>query len=71
MSTISVPLTPELENFINMQITLGQADSKAGLIRRAIAKYEEDYYYNQVIQAQEEMRSGKIIRGDLKTLLEL
>ena len=29
------------------------------------------YYYDQVMQAQEEMRAGKIIRGDLKTLLSL
>ena len=71
MSTISVPITADLENFINMQVATGQADSKAGLIRRAISKYEEDYYYNQVMQAQEEMRAGKIIRGDLKTLLSL
>ena len=31
----------------------------------------KDYYYDQVMQAQEEMRAGKIIRGDLKTLLSL
>ena len=61
MSTISVPLTAEIENFINHQVAIGRADSKAGLIRQAILRMEEEYYINEILEAEREMKEGKIM----------
>ncbi len=70
MSTISVPLTAEIENFINLQVSIGRADSKAGLIRQAILRMEEEFYINEILEAERELKEGKIIRGNLRELVK-
>ena len=70
MSTISVPLTADIENFINYQVSIGRADSKAGLIRQAILRMEEDFYVNEILEAERELKEGKIIRGNLRELVK-
>lgn len=69
MTTISVPINGDLEDFINYQVSIGNAETKAGFIRRAISKMQEDFYISEVLEAEKEMREGKIIRGNLKDLL--
>lgn len=70
MSTISVPINAELEDFINHQVKIGNSETKAGFIRRAIIKMQEDFYISEILEAEKEMKEGKIIRGDLKDLLK-
>ncbi len=68
MSTLSVPLTPQLESFINSMVTQGKAENKAQVVRQAIAKMEEDEETNEVLLAYREIEEGKGLRGDLREI---
>ncbi len=70
MTTISVPINGEMEEFINYQIKIGNSETKAGYIRRAISKMQEDFYISEVLKSENELAEGQIIRGDLRDLLK-
>lgn len=68
MTTISIPLNNELNDYINEQVSLGNASSKAELIRRAIIKFKEDEFVNSILKAKQEIKDGKGLKGDLDEL---
>lgn len=68
MSTLSVPLTPELEKFINDQVKSGYAANKADVVRRALTRFSEDAAVEMILRAQKEIADGKGLRGDLRKL---
>jgi len=68
MSLLSVPLTPELEQTINRLVKDGVASNKAALVRKAIEFFAEEQAVNEVLQAEKELKEGRILRGDLKEL---
>ena len=68
MSTLSVPLDASLENFVNDMVRRGEAANKADVARKALRRMSEDDAVNAVLQSQQEMREGKILRGDLREL---
>lgn len=68
MTTISIPITTELNQFIDEQVALGNASSKADLIRRVLLKFKEEEFINSVRNAKQEIKDGKALRGDLDTL---
>ena len=68
MTTISIPITTELNEFIDEQVRLGNASSKAELIRRAIVKFKEDQFLMVILEAEQEVRDGKVFTGDLDKL---
>ena len=68
MTTITVPLNSELNNFINEQVKLGRISSKAELVRQAIIKFKENQFINEILQAKQEAREGKLFKGDLDKL---
>ena len=68
MTTISIPITTELNEFIDEQVRLGNASSKAELIRRAIVKFKEDQFLMDILEAEQEVRDGKVFTGDLDKL---
>ncbi|OHA84150.1 MAG: hypothetical protein A2937_01110 [Candidatus Yonathbacteria bacterium RIFCSPLOWO2_01_FULL_47_33b] len=70
MSTLSVPLTPELEKFINSQVKCGRASNKADVVRRALIRLSEDEAVQAVLDASQEVKDGKVLRGDLRELLK-
>lgn len=70
MTTISIPISGELNEYIDEQVRLGNAASKSELIRRAIQKYKEDEFVQTILRAQQEIKDGKILSGDLDTLAE-
>ena len=70
MSTLSVPLTPRLEAFINKMVNDGYADNKAQVVRRAIVQMEEDLAVQELLLAQQEIKDGKGIKGDLRSILK-
>ncbi len=70
MTTISIPITNELNDFINEQVSLGKAGSKAELIRRAIVQYKEDEFIKSILAAKQEIKNGKGLVGDLDKLAE-
>ncbi len=70
MSTLSVPITPELEKFINEQIAMGHSDNKAQVVRRALRRLAEEQAIQDVLEAQQEVREGKILRGNLRDIVK-
>lgn len=70
MSTLSVPLSPELEKFINNQVESGRASNKADVVRRALKSFSEDEAVRVVLEASQEVKDGKVLRGDLRELLK-
>lgn len=70
MTTLSVPLPPNLEEFINRQVKEGKAASKADVVRKAINLLSEENAIQDVLLAQKEYREGKGLKGDLRELLK-
>lgn len=68
MTTISVPLNPKAEKDLNELVEITGAN-RVAVIRKAIEIYREDEAVNAVIKAEQEIKEGKILRGDLKSLL--
>lgn len=68
MTTITIPLNNELNDFINHQVKIGEASSKAEFVRRAIQKMKEDIFVKQILEAKLEAKQGKLLKGDLDKL---
>ena len=70
MSTLSVPLTADLETFIESMVKRGDAANKADVVRRALKKMAEDEAVKNVMEAMQELKEGKILRGDIRQLMK-
>lgn len=68
MTTVSIPLSSKLNDYVNEQVRLGKASSKAELIRRALIEYKESEFVKTIRQAEQEVRDGKALTGDLDEL---
>ena len=68
MTTLSIPISPELEKFVTGMVEQGHAANKADVVRKALKKLSEDEAVTAVLQAEQEWREGKILRGDLDSL---
>ncbi|OIO30923.1 hypothetical protein AUJ77_01095 [Candidatus Nomurabacteria bacterium CG1_02_43_90] len=66
MSTLSVPLSPELEKFIDNQVKNGNAANKADVVRRALIRFSEDEAVRAVLEASR----GPVLKGDLRELMK-
>lgn len=69
MSTLSVPLTPKLEEDIIHLVKSGFAPTKSEVVRKAIARLAEEEAVEAVLLAQKEIREGKGLTGDLRELM--
>ncbi|MDP3402791.1 MAG: hypothetical protein Q8S35_02445 [bacterium] len=69
MATISVPLSAELENRLDALVSDGVGSNRADVMRRALERLAEEEAINAVLKAEREVADGKILRGDLRTLL--
>ncbi|MDO8407611.1 MAG: hypothetical protein Q7S95_00025 [bacterium] len=70
MSTISIPISSDQERFINSYIKEGKADNKAQVVRRALSQFAEEEAIRVVLEAAQEVKDGKIIRGDIREILK-
>lgn len=70
MSTISVPLTSKLESSLNNLIKSGFGDTKAAIMRKALERLSEEEAIFALLKSQQEVKEGKIFRGDLRELLK-
>ncbi len=64
MSTISVPLSPHLEEELNKLVQSGYGSNKADVVRRALTRVAEDEAVEAVLRAQKE----ESLYGDLRDL---
>jgi Arc/MetJ-type ribon-helix-helix transcriptional regulator len=70
MSTLSVPLPVHLENFIESMVKRGVAANKAEVVRQALNNYAEEQAVAMVLKAEQEIKDGKILRGDIRKLMK-
>lgn len=70
MSTISVPLTPKLEEAMNSLIKKGYGRNKADVMRRALEFLTEEEAVQDVLRAEQELKDGKGLKGDLRKLAQ-
>jgi len=70
MSTLSVPLTNNLETFIESMVRRGIAANKAEVVRQALTNYAEEQAVATVLRSEQEIKEGKILRGDLKKIMK-
>lgn len=70
MTTISVPISAEQEEFINNLVKSGKAANKAHAVRYAIQRLSEEEAIAAVRQSEKDVRDGKVYRGDLRKLLK-
>ena len=68
MTTLSVPLSADLEESVNNLVKKGFAANKADLVRKAIIRLIEDEAVMAIILAEQEIAEKKGLRGDLKIL---
>lgn len=68
MSTISVPITGAQELFIDEMIRLGVASNKAEVVRQALVRFAEDQAVEMVLRSEQELKEGKILRGNLRDI---
>lgn len=66
MSTLSVPLTPKLEENIANLVRRGVASTKSELVRRAITRLVEDEAVQEVLRATQE----PTLRGNARDLMK-
>jgi putative addiction module CopG family antidote len=64
MSTLSVPLPPNLDEFVRNQVKNGLAPNKAEVVRKALKLLREEEAINEVLRAEKE----PLLRGDLRKL---
>ena len=66
MSTLSVPLPPDLEKFVLKMVKDGYASNKAEVVRRALKQLSEEEAVQAVLRAEKE----PILKGDLRELMK-
>lgn len=69
MTTITVPISKDLENFIEEEISSGTSETKAGLVRHALMRLQEERALSRLAEAERDIQEGRVYRGQLKTLL--
>jgi Arc/MetJ-type ribon-helix-helix transcriptional regulator len=69
MSTLSVPLTADLEAFIERMVRSGEAANKADVVRRALARMAEEEAVEAVLRSEREARGGQVLHGSLRKVL--
>ncbi|MEK7652475.1 MAG: hypothetical protein AAB334_00805 [Patescibacteria group bacterium] len=66
MTTLSVPISGDLEKFIERMVQDGKGANKADVVRRALREYQENEVIEAILQAQRE----PTLRGDLRELMK-
>ncbi len=70
MSTLSVPLPPNLDEFVRNQVKNGLASNKAEVVRKALKLLEKEKAINAVLKSEQEVSERKLLRGDLRKLIK-
>ncbi|HEY4498430.1 MAG TPA: hypothetical protein VJH94_00020 [Candidatus Paceibacterota bacterium] len=70
MSTLSVPLTPKLEEFIDSLVKSGKAANKAHAVRQALEWYQEEELIKEILESERDIKADRVFRGDLRKLMK-
>ena len=66
MTTLSIPVSGEMEAFIEKMVKDGKGSNKADVVRRALREYRENEVVERILRAQKE----PTLHGDLKDLMK-
>lgn len=69
MTTITVPITKELQSFIEGELRAGTSDSKAHLVRYALGRLQEERALSRLQEAETDIKEGRVYQGSLKKFL--
>jgi Arc/MetJ-type ribon-helix-helix transcriptional regulator len=70
MTTITIPINKELENFIEEELRSGTSESKAHLVRYALGRLQEERALERLQEAETDIKEGRVYSGKLRTLLK-
>ena len=70
MTTITVPISKDLETFLEEELRTGAGESKAHIVRFALARLREERALSRLMEAEDDIKTGRVYAGDLKTLLK-
>jgi len=70
MTTLSVPVSPKLEELVDSLVKSGYGANKADVVRKALDLLAEEEAIRAVREAQQEIKDGKALKGDLKNLIK-
>jgi Arc/MetJ-type ribon-helix-helix transcriptional regulator len=70
MATITVPINKDLEIFIEEEVTRGEKESKAHLVRYALERLREERALSRIEEARRDIKEGRVYSGDLRKLLK-
>ena len=70
MTTLSIPVSGELEKFIERMVRDGKGANKADVVRRALREYEENEALENIFRSEREFAEGKFLQGDLREILK-
>ena len=70
MTTITTPIDKDLEEFINTEIREGNSETKAHVVRQALRLLRDERVYKRILEAELDMKEGRVYKGNLKALLK-
>lgn len=70
MTTITVPINVELEQFIESELKSGKGESKAHVVRYALMRLQEERALERLQEAEVDIKEGRIYQGSLRTLVK-
>ena len=70
MSTLSIPVDKNLEEFIEKMIKSKKAETKAQVVRTALNLLSEEEALKDLAEAQSDVLRGRVYEGDLRKLAE-
>lgn len=70
MTTISVPISAEQEEFIKNLVKSGKAANKAHAVRYAIQRLSEEEALASIRRGLDDIRAGRVYHGNLEKLLK-
>ncbi|MFZ2500814.1 MAG: hypothetical protein WAW90_02380 [Minisyncoccia bacterium] len=70
MTTITIPIGKELQDFVESEVRAGTSDSKAHLVRYALGRLREERALARLQEAETDIKEHRVYKGDLKKLLK-
>ena len=68
MSTLSVPLKPDQEEFVMGMVKSGRAANKVDVVRKALRLLAEEEILATIRESEEDIRKGRVFYGDLEKI---
>lgn len=69
MTTVTVPLTGELNGLLESLVDVGAGPTKADVMRSALQHFARERAIDELLKAQREAHEGRYLTGDLDILL--